>query len=695
MHRRRAHPDPVSCQSCRSKKLKCDRVQPCANCSARGISCKYLVPPQERAGTATPLHSIPELIGRIERLESIVLQQDPIEASSEHTSDSHHTRQPDFTSTANNVVSDLHRAWDKESQSLENIGTRENSLLPRLSSSLTVRISNTFEVLQGQPSTQIPTSAPDTYWTSNNDTVVTFPVYRVAVLLFESYESRVNHMCRILHTPTVRSLIKTFYSRLSQREPVPLGQAALLLSLFALSAFFYHPFQGSEVATTEQEAVSLSKSLSKGALDVLDHSRRITSGALEDIQAYILMSFVTFHLDGFSARGRILSTAAASIARDLRLHRLDAADEQTAENEPSVRVLIDREIKRRVFWHIATSDWLYATISGPQEGMYFIHPNHMKVNLPRDCLDDDIIMGEGDETFVGPRPNGVTFFLERVRLAHLCREMVDIVPLETSKLMEMPYERIIALDQKLEAFISSLPFFLSLDSESRMRSKRLETLYPHIPVMRCAITNAAYSRRCKLHQRFLLRQSLDLRYAYSRKACLEAARTVIRAYEDIPGHESPSYATARMGMAIHYTHLALVVMVMDLCFNRDEVDEAEIKADVRTALKKFQDNRGVSLLPGRFLRSLCDILRKHRVYLAVPQTLTSNGGEFTYETRLGEVGGLVDQVQSAEYGADVQGSDVAVDPSFDEFWQFVVESEPNLDSTPWDNMFSALDSRPL
>jgi len=31
--------NPVSCQFCRSKKLRCDRAQPCANCFARRISC--------------------------------------------------------------------------------------------------------------------------------------------------------------------------------------------------------------------------------------------------------------------------------------------------------------------------------------------------------------------------------------------------------------------------------------------------------------------------------------------------------------------------------------------------------------------------------------------------------------------------------------------------------------------------------
>jgi hypothetical protein len=180
-------------------------------------------------------------------------------------------------------------------------------------------------------------------------------------------------MCRVLHIPTVRSLVKTFYLRISQNESVLPGQAALLLSLFALSAFFYRPFDNSPVATTEHDAVHLSKFWSKGALDVLDHSHRNTSGSLEDIQASILMSYVTYHLDGFSARGRHLSTAAASIARDLRLHRLDADNESPTERETSLHVLIDRKAKRRVFWHIASTDWWVVCLLG-----YQLYCSHVK-----------------------------------------------------------------------------------------------------------------------------------------------------------------------------------------------------------------------------------------------------------------------------------------------------------------------------
>jgi len=150
-----------------------------------------------------------------------------------------------------------------------------------------------------------------------------FPPYRVAVLLFQCYETYVDHISRILHVPTLRALIKTFYLRLNQGNSASPGQAALLLAIFALASVFYHPFEHSEVVSQEQDALSLAKAMAKGALDALDYSRRTTSGTLEDIQAYILMSYVIFHLDGFAATGRFLAATAAAIAKDLGLHRLD------------------------------------------------------------------------------------------------------------------------------------------------------------------------------------------------------------------------------------------------------------------------------------------------------------------------------------------------------------------------------------
>lgn len=167
-----------------------------------------------------------------------------------------------------------------------------------------------------------------------------------------------DHLCRILHIPTVWSLVTTVYLQINDSNKISPGLAALLLSIFAIAAYFYKPYGTSEIASTKKNAIHLSKAFSKCALDALDYSRRNTSGTLEDVQAHILMSFVSYHLDGFSSRGRLLSTTATALARELRLHQLDAENElSTAGHQFNVRSMIDREVKRRVFWHIASTDW--------------------------------------------------------------------------------------------------------------------------------------------------------------------------------------------------------------------------------------------------------------------------------------------------------------------------------------------------
>ncbi|KAI9690054.1 MAG: hypothetical protein M1820_010053 [Bogoriella megaspora] len=639
---------------------------------------------QTEATSAT--HSNAELIERIERLEDIVLRQSA-------SSDSHPTRNSALGPNSGDAVTlDIHQKRDEDSDVLENVGTREDLLLSSLSNGITFRICTTQEILETRNLLQHPMRNLE--YDRLSDTVITFPIYRVAVLLLQSYESNVDHVCRILHIPTIRSLIQSVYLQLSQGKSIPPGQAALILSIFAIAAFFYQPSGISEVATSEQDIVHLSKFLAKNAVDLLDYSRRSTSGTLEDVQAYILMTFVTFHLDGFSARGRLFMTAAASIARDLRLHRLDANFESSTESGIGARGLIDREVKRRVFWYIAS---LQSTISGPQEGMYFIHPNHISVRLPKDCSDDDLVFGEASESMLGSQPTGMNYFLERIRLAHLCREMVDTVPLDTCKLEQTPYEYVIALDKKLVDFISSLPFFFKLDAESRKQALPLETMYPNIPLLRYCITRAAHSRRCRLHQRFLLRQSSDLRFAYSRQACVESARTVLQFYEDLSGNGPPRVVTARMGIAVHFMYLALVVLVMDLCFNRNEADEAEIKAEVKAALQMFENNKYVSPLLSRFASSLYHILQKHNVCLADPVCSIMN--------EVADSGHVTDtdafdlpeehQMQSTQFDMDLDLPGVNFDVSFDEFWQSAIEGEPDLDLLAWDNLFSSLDSRPL
>lgn len=64
--------EPVSCHLCRTKKLKCDRRTPCANCTARGVTCHgAILGITPTSGPAT-LSDDKSVLARLQRLEELM-----------------------------------------------------------------------------------------------------------------------------------------------------------------------------------------------------------------------------------------------------------------------------------------------------------------------------------------------------------------------------------------------------------------------------------------------------------------------------------------------------------------------------------------------------------------------------------------------------------------------------------------------
>src|ERR1700712_2661086 len=73
--------DPVSCELGRSKKLKCNRQQPCSNCKARGVTCKLQArQPPIAIPDSTPSENAAILV-RLDRLEALLLERNKSTAS--------------------------------------------------------------------------------------------------------------------------------------------------------------------------------------------------------------------------------------------------------------------------------------------------------------------------------------------------------------------------------------------------------------------------------------------------------------------------------------------------------------------------------------------------------------------------------------------------------------------------------------
>lgn len=65
---------PMSCQSCRSRKLRCDRDHQCANCTSRGIPCQRTQTAVSTRPSPSPSAST-QLLSRLEVIENIISLQ--------------------------------------------------------------------------------------------------------------------------------------------------------------------------------------------------------------------------------------------------------------------------------------------------------------------------------------------------------------------------------------------------------------------------------------------------------------------------------------------------------------------------------------------------------------------------------------------------------------------------------------------
>jgi Fungal specific transcription factor domain len=185
---------------------------------------------------------------------------------------------------------------------------------------------------------------------------VWLPVHEEAVLLFENYAKNIDYLQHVISAPSVRVILDQVYTHVIEHQPVESSYVALLLSIFASTAYYWTSRSDCDhLFLTSQDASQASLLWSKATLDVLEHSRRTTSGSIEDIQATIILSFLVFNLEGFSARSQSLMATALVTARNLSLHKLDA---QHQERQSSLQdSCIEIEVKRRIWWHIVATDW--------------------------------------------------------------------------------------------------------------------------------------------------------------------------------------------------------------------------------------------------------------------------------------------------------------------------------------------------
>lgn len=295
----------------------------------------------------------------------------------------------------------------------------------------------------------------------------------------------------------------------------------------------------------------------------------------------------------------------------------------------------------------------------------------------------------------------MSYYIQRIKLADICRSVVDVMPLAGLSSSTVDYQDVIALDRKFEAFFDNLPTFLKTDENSRLESEAIMRTHPHMRTQRYTIGTVGLIRRCKLHQPFLIRRSAEGHYTYSRNVSLRCARAVIGLKKIMDEeHDNPLYTTVKPGVVAYHIFMATIVLVMDLCFNRNEGDDAARKAEVRDACRALEDcisqSTSQSHAACEFLNSLTDTLRKHKVKLhnlpddAIEKAPVA-GSTAAFPPHAGM--SIAKEVSDQTRNVWLQDNTQNVLSDFDSIWKEYIEYGPNMDMPDWDGLFNDLDSR--
>lgn len=245
----------------------------------------------------------------------------------------------------------------------------------------------------------------------------------------------------------------------------------------------------------------------------------------------------------------------------------------------------------------------------------------MNVLKPRDV--DDLSMGISD---FGSRRQAdsatdMTFFLERVKLAEICREIVDTLPSVTDDGVEQDYDVVLRLDQKLQNFDNSLPDFCRLKPENTEEFQRICQARPYFNWQRISLLLGLQARICRLHRPYHLESCRNPNYSYSRTASLSSAHKVLelRRIMDEPDTKA-NFRAERYWAILQHVTTAAITLAVDASFNPGAPDAEASRQNVLAAYETLNRSRrdAQSLIQGieKNMERVMDALQGHHPYTA-------------------------------------------------------------------------------
>ncbi|KAH8701587.1 hypothetical protein BGW36DRAFT_371149 [Talaromyces proteolyticus] len=594
--------DPISCQFCRAKKLKCDRLFPCSNCRARKLNCisststsrgtahGRKIADSSSASRSDLSRNLDDLNGRLKRVEELLassnaslprnIEPEPVSYKQEPLGD-------DLESMRSMSVAEVD-AFQRQSFDSSCVSSYE-------------RIGHIFSV------SFLTFNNPAHRPALDQEVLSLLPSRMQAVSLLDFYIANIIPFYHIIHTPTIQKMLNTAYTQLEIGQQPPDDHVALLSAIFAIAAFFGprpspHDFDAKGIDEYIYQLIFV-------AHRALLAANYINQPTLETLQTIIMIALYILPHIGEMETSKLLMNSALLGAQSLSLHQLDRAVNKKQREKASVDWVVI-EVKRRIWWHLASTEWMSGYMSGPRCGTYMIDPKHMQVELPTNVDDMDINPSGVYGRPFGDVPTDMTYYLLRIKLAVIIREIVDAANNCECHPDDLPYDLVLFFDKKInETIIDCLPMIDPKNRKHDLRDEGSDKKFSNLPLLRLMGEFCPQTKLTRLHRPYLARGARIPKYAYSRMICLSSARKTIELGKKIMSLES-EFEPIRMWTIIHHLFASVLVLVMDYSLNREEPRADERKAEILECFNWLEISQGNSIFAKEALRQLRYLLPK-------------------------------------------------------------------------------------
>jgi len=331
-----------SCVTCAARKVKCDRRDPCSNCTRSNSNCIYRAPAAPRRRKKGVRDAT--ILSRLKRAEDLLASRQQAPA---------HLEQPPVTATTTLV--DKIKAIDLGGQLVNDADSSrflENSMWTTLNDEL----KNIRSAIEEPADDFFPKSEADTLESSlmlgSSPSSIEDPNHPNIVQIFQLWQAFIENIypiIKVIHAPTTQQLIT---GATSNMENLPRPLEALMFSIYFIA-----------VVSLDDEAIR--NIFHQSRLAVIARFRLgaqnalIRAGYLRSYNLMVLQAFVIYLI---AARGTmqpseiwILSGVALRMGQKIGLHR---------DGESLGLPVFDAEIRTRLWWEMIFIDARAAMLSG-------------------------------------------------------------------------------------------------------------------------------------------------------------------------------------------------------------------------------------------------------------------------------------------------------------------------------------------